>query len=151
MCNICNSNITYIKNYENTFNFKNKTIKFISPRKFCKKCHHLIKDKELDNKALTKAVTLYNENYGIPSEKIINLRHSYHLNQAEFAKIIGCAKKTLISYEKATSVPNDNYEIILKTLIKNPIIIKDLIEANQENFKNQEYLKIHNKIKQSYN
>ena len=151
MCNICNSNITYIKTYENIFNFKNRTIKLVSLRRFCKNCHNLVSDKELDNSALLKAIDLYNNAYGIPKEKIIKLRRSYNLSQIEFSKIIGCAKKTLISYEKGTSIPNDNYEIIIKTLLKNPYIIYDLIEANQDNFSNQEYLKIHNKIKLNYN
>ena len=39
------------------------------------------------------------------------LRNKYNLSQELFSKIIGCAKKTLISYEKGTAIPNDNYMI----------------------------------------
>ena len=49
--------------------------------------------------------------------KVINLRNKFNLSQALFAKIIGCAKKTLVSYEKGTAIPNDNYKIILNSLI----------------------------------
>ena len=73
-------------------------------------------------------------------------RKKYNLSQELFSKIIGCAKKTLISYEKGMSIPNDNYLIILKTLIENEDTIKPLIESNKENFNDKEYTKIQKNI-----
>lgn len=54
------------------------------------------------------------------------------MSQELFAKIIGCAKKTLISYEKGKSIPNDSYLIILRNLKSKPDTIKTIIDANKE-------------------
>ena len=37
----------------------------------------------------------------------------------------------LISYEKGTSIPNDNYIVILNLLIQNPDIIKIILNSNK--------------------
>ena len=66
--------------------------------------------------------------------------------QELFSKVIGCAKKTLISYEKGVSIPNDSYLILIKILIANPEIIANLVEANKIQFTDKEYNKINNKI-----
>ena len=71
--------------------------------------------------------------------KILELRKSYNLSQDLFSKIIGCAKKTLVSYEKGTSTPNDNYSIILNTLIYKPRLILDFIEGNRESYTKKQY------------
>ena len=63
----------------------------------------------------------------------------YNLSQDLFSKIIGCAKKTLVSYEKGTSTPNDNYSIILNTLIYKPRLILDFIEGNRESYTKKQY------------
>lgn len=59
-----------------------------------------------------------------------------------FSKNIGCAKKTLISYEKGKSVPNDIYLIIIKSIISNPEIILTLIDVNKNQFTDKELKKI---------
>lgn len=145
-CNNCFCTDTYIKEYEHIYNFKDKEIKFTARRRFCKKCNNLVYDAKLDNDAGQKAIEIYNKEYGIPKEKIIELRNKYNLSQELFSKIIGCAKKTLISYEKGTSIPNDNYIIIINSLINSPDTIETLIKANRQRFTDKEYSKIQNKI-----
>ena len=145
-CDICQSTDTYTKDHEHIYNIKDKEIRFFSKRRFCSKCNNLVYDSELDNEAGQKAIEIYNKNYGIPKEKIIELRNKYNLSQALFSKIIGCAKKTLISYEKGTAVPNDNYIIIINSLLAKPSTIVTLIEANKQQFSEKEYQKIQNKI-----
>ena len=145
-CDICKSEETYVKNYEHTYNIKGKIIKFNSERRFCKKCNSLVYDSILDNKASIKAIAKYNELYGISKEEIINLRNKFNLSQDLFSKIIGCAKKTLISYEKGKSIPNDSYLIILKSLSVKPETIVTIIEANKEQFTEKEFNKINEKI-----
>ena len=143
-CDVCNCNETYIKDYEHNYNIKGKKINFVMPRRFCKNCNNLVYDSELDNNASLKAIEIYNKLYGLDKEKIVELRHSLKLSQDLFAKIIGCAKKTLISYEKGTAIPNDNYLIIIKCLIAKPDTIITLVNANKEQFTNREYNKIQN-------
>lgn len=145
-CDNCLCKSTYVKDYEHNYNIKGKEIKFISPRRFCKECNSLVYDAELDNEASRKAIEIYNKNYGICKENIVNLRNKYNLSQELFSKIIGCAKKTLISYEKGTAIPNDNYMIIINTLISKPDTIITLIESNKNQFTDKEYFRIKEKI-----
>ena len=145
-CNLCNCSDSYIKSYEHNYTFKGKDIKFSSERRFCSKCNNLLYDKDLDNEAGRKAIECYNKQFGIEKDKVIELRKKYKLSQAEFASIVGCARKTLISYEQGTAIPNDNYIIILNTLIENPWTIAVLIDANKDHFSYNEYEKINKKI-----
>lgn len=145
-CDVCGSSNSYVKDYEHVYKFKGKEINFTSKRRFCKECNILIYDSILDNEASEKAIALYNEKYGVTKEAIINLRNNYNLSQELFSKVIGCAKKTLISYEKGKSIPNDSYLIIIKSLISKPEAILLLIEANKEQFTSKEYERIKSKL-----
>lgn len=145
-CDICGSCETYVKSYEHTYTIKEKEVKFTSDRRFCANCNNLVYDSELDNLASKTAIGIYNKNYGIEKEEIIKLRKKYDMSQDLFSKIIGCAKKTLISYEKGTSIPNDSYLIMIKSLIAKPETISTIIEANKEQFTDKEYEKINSKL-----
>lgn len=145
-CDNCGSSDTYVKNHEHIYQIKGKEIKFNSDRRFCSKCNNLVYDEKLDNIASEKGIEIYNKLYGVTKEEIIALRKKYNLSQELFSKVIGCAKKTLISYEKGVSIPNDSYLIIIKSLIANPEIITNLVEANKVQFTDKEYNKINNKI-----
>ena len=145
-CQICNCKNSIIKEYLKTFNVKDKSIKVLIKSRFCTNCNNMLYDEDLDNDASKKAIQKYLKEYGLENEKIIAFRKKYNLSQELFSKIIGCAKKTLISYEKGMSIPNDNYLIILKTLIENEDTIKPLIESNKENFNDKEYTKIQKNI-----
>lgn len=145
-CDNCGSTDTYIKNHEHIYQIKGKEIKFNSDRRFCSKCNNLVYDEKLDNTASEKGIEVYNKLYGVTKEEIIALRKKYNLSQELFSKVIGCAKKTLISYEKGVSIPNDSYLILIKILIANPEIIANLVEANKIQFTDKEYNKINNKI-----
>lgn len=150
-CDICGSINTYVDIYKHEYEKKGKKIKFESDRRFCCDCKNLVYDRYLDDLASFKAIDIYNKQYGIAKEKIIKLRNKYNLSQELFAKIIGCAKKTLISYEKGTSIPNDNYIIILNSLLDNPSIIINLIESNKGQFTEKEYSKLQDKLIQNNN
>jgi putative zinc finger/helix-turn-helix YgiT family protein len=145
-CDICKSQETYIKDYEHNYCIKGKNISFIEKRRFCKSCNNLVYDSDLDNNASEIAINKYNEEYGITKEEIVDLRKTFNLSIELFAKIIGCAKKTLINYEKGKSIPNDSYLIILKSLKSKPETIKTIIDANKEQFTEKEYNKINEKI-----
>lgn len=146
-CDVCLSKDTYVKMHHHNYQIKNEEVEFDAERRFCSNCNSLVYDSELDNKASKMAISIYNKNYGIPKEEIISLRKKYELSQQQFSKIIGCAKKTLISYELGNSIPNDIYMITLKTLIDNPDIIIDIFNSNKERFTEKEYTTIYNKLK----
>lgn len=142
ICDNCGSKETYVKEYHHKYN----DIEFYSKRRFCSKCNNLVYDEELDNEASKKAIREHNKLIGVDPEKIIALRKKYNLTQEQFSKIIGCAKKTLISYEQGTSVPNDIYIVTLKMLLENPNIIKPMIESNLSRYSQEEYQKITSKL-----
>lgn len=144
-CAVCNSDETYIKKHNHEYNIKGNTIKFSSDRKFCRECNNLVYDSLLDNEASKIAIKLYNEKFGIDSKRIVELREKLKLSQELFSRIIGCAKKTLISYEKGTSIPNDNYLIMLNSILAKPETICILVESNKEKFTKKELEKIENK------
>ena len=142
-CDYCNSvNETYVKEYEHNFTRKGKEIKFLAKRRFCAKCHNLVYDNYLDNEALKKAISIYNAKYGVNKEEIISLRKRYNLSQATFAKMLGCAKKTLISYEQGKSIPNDSYLILLKMIIEEPEYMLTILSTNEDKFTPKEQEKI---------
>ena len=145
-CDICNCTDTYIKEHTHEYIIKGKKIEFISKRRFCKNCNNLVYDSKLDNIASKKAIEIYNKKYGVSKESIIELRKKYNLSQDLFSKIIGCAKKTLVSYENGNSIPNDNYLIILRSLINKPEVIYTLIESNKDKFTDIEYNKIKDRL-----
>ena len=149
-CDNCGSEDSYIKNFKHSYIIKGKKIEFDSNRRFCKKCNSLVYDEELDNQASEIAISKYNEKYGITKDKIIELRKKYNLSQELFSKVIGCAKKTLISYEKGKSIPNDSYLIILKCLNSNPNLIKNIINANKDQFTEKEFIKINSKVDRNF-
>ena len=142
ICDNCGSKETYVKEYHHKYN----DIEFYSKRRFCSKCNNLVYDEELDNEAAKKAIREKNKLLGVDPDKIIALRKKYNLTQEQFSKIIGCAKKTLISYEQGTSVPNDIYIVTLKMLLENPNIIKPMIESNLSRYSQEEYQKITSKL-----
>lgn len=145
-CDVCGSNETYLKKHEHNYIIKGKKISFVSERRFCKNCNNLVYDLKLDNEASEIAIFKYNEEYGVTKEDIIRLREKFNLSQDLFSKVIGCAKKTLISYEKGKSIPNDSYLIIIKCLLNSPETIKTIINANKEQFTEKEIKKINEKI-----
>lgn len=145
-CDICGCQETYIKNYSHNYTIKGKNIIFTSKRKFCKNCNNLVYDSILDNNASELAIEIYNTKYGISKDEIINLRKKLGLSQELFSKVIGCAKKTLISYEKGKSIPNDSYLILIKSLIAKPDTIITIIDANKNQFTSKEYNKINEKV-----
>ena len=123
-CDVCKSHDTYVKLLTKTVFIKDKKIKISKERRFCKNCNCLVYDPVLDNEYTKEGIRLYNEKYGLPKEDIIAIRKKLNLSVEAFAKIIGCAKKTLVSYETGNSIPNDIYMITIKTIIDNPEVIK---------------------------
>ncbi len=145
ICDNCKSSDTYVKVHKHIFEKNSHVIEFESERRFCKKCDSLVYDKELDDIVSKKAIKLYNEQYGI-SESLVKIRKKLGLSLDDFAKIIGCAKKTLISYEKGESIPNDTYMIVIKTIIDNPDTLKLLISSNIERYSERQLNRIDKKI-----
>ena len=150
-CDICGSEETFVRDCKYTFSIQGKEVTIICQKRFCSDCNNEVVDEDLEKETLKKAVRKYNELYGLSKSKILALRRSYHLSQEQFSKAIGCAKKTLVSYEKGTSTPNYNYAIILNTLIYKPRVLIYMIDANKDNYTKKEYNEIMNRIQMNKN
>lgn len=145
-CNLCNSeNVKEVKHHH-VENVKNHIIEFDMNRMVCQDCKNIISNKELDDKFNRELIRLYNIKYGIQAEDIVLLRKKLNLSQELFAKIIGCAKKTLVSYEVGYSIPNDIYMGVLKLINSDNSVILELLAANKDNYTKTEYEKIINRI-----
>lgn len=146
ICDQCSSKDTFSKDFEYFFKVNNEEYSVLGKKRYCKNCNSDVYDRELDNDILKKALRKKEEILGIEPERIIRLRKEYNLSQDDFSKIIGCAKKTLISYEKGSSIPNDIYLIAIKMLLDNPQNIKILLNSNKERFNDKEYNRINSKL-----
>jgi putative zinc finger/helix-turn-helix YgiT family protein len=150
-CDICGSTDTCVKEHDFNQVIKGRSVSFKSNIRVCSKCNHHVYDAELDNIASTKALDEYRKKYGVLPADIINLRKKYKLTQEQFSKVIGCAKKTLVSYELGKSIPNDIYLIVIKTLLDNPEILPLLVESNKELYNLEEYSFYNNRLKDIIN
>lgn len=145
-CDVCNSTKNHIEKVHCKYVVKGTLIEFKSNRRICDECKTPIYDEELESKIAKMAIERYNSIYGIDKDKIIELRKKIGLSQENFSKIIGCAKKTLISYEKGTSIPNDIYLIVLKMITSDPETLLFLLKYNEDRFDKKEYEIYTNKI-----
>lgn len=146
ICDVCKSKNNHIKKVTCKYKVKDKTVEFESERRICDDCGNIVYDDKLETIISKRAIEKYNSIYGIDKDKIINLRKSIGLSQESFSKIIGCAKKTLISYEKSSAIPNDIYLVVLKMITSDPETLLFLIKYNEDRFSKEEYLKYTTKI-----
>lgn len=145
-CGYCGSERTVVIEGKYSTAIKGRDIVIPCKRRYCTECRREVVDDDLDKEAAKKALRRYNELYALNKDRIMAIRKSFNLSQELFSKIIGCAKKTLVCYEKGTSSPNDNFSIILNTLVYKPKLIIDFVEANRSNYTDKQYNTIMKKI-----
>ncbi len=145
-CDNCGSEHTIVRDSKYTTTIKGREVSITCKRRFCTECSKEVQDEDLEKESKRKAIRRYNEIVALNKDRIMEIRKGYNLSQELFSKIIGCAKKTLVCYEKGTSSPNDNFSIILNTLVYKPRLIVDFVEANKDNFTSKQYETIMKKI-----
>ena len=141
-CEKCGSINTEVVNYEHEFKIRDKKIIVKSKRRVCSNCKSLVYDSKLDNEALQLGFKKYNKKYGIPSEEIIKFRKEHHLSQRDLATLIGCAKKTIISYENNHSIPSGIYESTLRSIMKEESTFNQYLELNKDKLNHNKYTSI---------
>ena len=146
ICNKCKSMNVRVEKHHHVESIKNHIIEFDAPRMICHDCKNIVPDKELDFNAEIIKNDLYSAKYGIPKEDIVLMRKKLNLSQELFAKIIGCAKKTLVSYEVGYSIPNDIYMGVLKLIRADNKMILEILNANKDSYTKEEYNKLINRI-----
>ena len=142
-CEFCNETKDEVKMYQGTLKIKGKEITVESLRRICLHCNKLKFDLELDQKYAEKGIEKYNRTFGIRGEEITELRKSFGISQETLGKILGIAKKTIVSYEKEKAIPNDSYYTILKSLIDDRTKIIDYADINKSSLSDFEIKKIY--------
>lgn len=145
-CEECKSmQDTKIKKMTKKFNIKNQEIEVLAQIAICNTCDNEVYDSELSEKLTENAIKIYNKEYGVTANKIKELQRYYLISSATLAKIIGCAKKTMYSYEKNTSIPSDTHMTILKFVTDDFENLKQIAEINKAKLTSKEKDKVLNK------
>ena len=92
---------------------------------------------ELDNKAIRIAQEKYREKFSFVNPKDIkNLRKKWNLTQRELTQVIGWSPSTIALYEVG-EIPTISNNRLLKILIKDPRVMEEFIEENNESEKSK--------------
>lgn len=111
----------------------------------CPYCENELIDENLDN----SLYNIYNEYLKLQElsfEKLKEIRNSYNLSQELFAKALGWSKRTIVRYENAESLPQNQYLLIYKKISNNRNEFLNILKSNQSNIDNETYFKIYNSI-----
>lgn len=143
ICKVCNSTSEDIRTIKSEIFIKGKRIVVEAPRRLCTNCNQIKFDKVLDQEFSLLAIKQYNEQHGIPGEKIVKLREQFGISQETLGKVLGIAKKTIVSYEHNRAVPNDSYFTLLQSLINDPSKLIDYANINKNSLSEYEIKKIY--------
>lgn len=142
ICTVCNNRSEAIKLVMSEIKIKGKQIVLEAPRKICTECHEIKFDQELDQAFAVHAIKKYNELYGISGQELVALRKTFGISQDTLGKVLGIAKKTIVAYENETSIPNDSYHTLLKSLIADKTKLFDYASINKDKLSAYESKKI---------
>lgn len=142
-CEACKKYTTsHIDEVTRDFVIKGEKITVSGAQRVCDICGEVSYDLYLDQDIAEKAIIEYNSLYGIDTFKIIEMRKKYKISQTTLSKIIGIAKKTLVSYETNQAIPNDHYTQLLRAIIHDNSMLYSLAKESKENFTEKELQKI---------
>ncbi len=142
-CDICHkSTDTFLAPKNFKINRLGKEIAVESEARFCKECKEPVYDLELDQIASEKIIHSFNRLYGVTGQKIIDFRNKFNLSQSTLSKIIGIAKKTLISYETEQAIPSEHYLQLLKVIMEKPSVVGLFAKNSNQSFTMRELDKL---------
>lgn len=111
----------------------------------CPYCENELINENLDN-SLYNIYNEYLKLHELSFEKLKEIRNSYNLSQELFAKALGWSKRTIVRYENAESLPQNQYLLIYKKISNNRNEFLNILKSNQSNIDNETYFKIYNSI-----
>ena len=107
-------------------------------------------ENELINENLNGSLYLiYNEYlklHDLSFDKLKKIRTSYNLSQELFATALGWSKKTIVRYENADSLPQNQYLAIYKKINNNKSEFLNILKSNKQIIEKEIYYKIYNLI-----
>lgn len=110
---------------------------------------------ELINDNLNDSLyAIYNEYlklHNLSFEKLKEIRNSYNLSQELFAQALGFSKRTIIRYENAESLPQNQYLAIYKKIDNNKNEFLNILKSNKVSMDKKVYYKIYNLVNDDIN
>ena len=111
----------------------------------CPYCNNELINVNLDN-SLYNIYNEYLKLYELSFDKLKEIRNSYNLSQELFAKALGWSKRTIVRYENADSLPQNQYLLIYKKIWNNKNEFLNILKSNKHLMDNDTYFKIYNSI-----
>ena len=150
-CFSCDKNVRVeIKEKINTYTIHGREVKVKEKVGYCTKCHEEIIETNL-NDNLRNCYDEYLKLYNLSFNKFKEIRESLNLSQELFSKALGWSKKTVIRYEKAQSLPQQEYLYIYQRINKNKQEFINLLNERKQSLSQQEYYKILDRVKVEIN
>lgn len=133
-----------VKNEKNTYIVHKQTVIVDEEILICPHCkNELIND--LDN-SLYNIYNEYLKMYDLSFDKFKEIRKSFNLSQDLFAKALGWSKKTIVRYENAESLPQNQFLLTYKKISNNKDEFLNILKSNKPSISNEIYFKIYNLI-----
>jgi len=111
----------------------------------CPYCENELMNETLDN-SLYNIYNEYLKKQELSFEKLKEIRNSYNLSQELFAKALGWSKRTIVRYENAQSLPQNQYLSIYKKIFNNKNEFLNILKNNKSFIDNETYFKIYDAI-----
>lgn len=132
-CDFCRrENEVELKSREATYNFRKESFDIIEQYAECMVCKNPVTDEELGNSSLKLIKDLYETKYGFSPEMLKDIRRSFNLSQALFAKLLNMGIATVKRYELGKTAPDLTQLGIYKMLKENPTSIKQFYDIAKE-------------------
>lgn len=141
-CFNCNKDVEALCNLQNNSYIVHKQKVQIKERVFtCPICNNELFDENLNN-SLYDIYNEYLKLYDLSFSKLKEIRESYNLSQELFAKSLGWSKRSVIRYENADSLPQNQYLITYNKIKNNKSEFINILKANRKSLGEELYFKI---------
>lgn len=111
----------------------------------CPYCENELMNETLDN-SLYNIYNEYLKKQKLSFEKLKEIRNSFNLSQELFAKALGWSKRTIVRYENAESLPQNQYLGVYKKILNNKNEFLNILKNNKSSIDNETYFKIYDAI-----
>ncbi|WP_203651716.1 type II TA system antitoxin MqsA family protein [Secundilactobacillus yichangensis] len=123
---------TEVRSIDEVYTIRGQQIDVVTNARFNVDDGEQVFDEKLDNNAILIALDQYRKFNGIITPiRIKNIRHSFGLDQRDFATLLGWSVTTVASYETG-SLPTDTDNKMLLALESDPDMAQHLYESSNE-------------------
>ncbi len=145
-CFNCNKDVEPIcKLQTNSYTVHKQKVKVKENVFTCPFCNNELLDENLNN-SLYEIYNAYLQLYDLSFSKLKEIRESYNLSQELFAKSLGWSKRTIVRYENADSLPQNQYLQIYKKIKNNKNEFVNILKSNRKSLGDELYFKIFNLV-----